>query len=304
MHSNQSFLYTCLERVRGYLDDPDFDAKYDNNFLIRHIISPCMTDVWARINMNLDNPVVLRHDIAIDSDTEYYILPPSIGEVWRVAARDSKGRIVNELMPRNEFHPIGVGFAIEGNCLRVDPKVSTKTYTLYYVPSGDVRPHYGTTASDAGLAGDKKTFTLTTSPTVGDLDRRDNAYAGQILRIIPTSGKIEERVIETHTVADDGTATVVTRLPFTKAHGNQVVYEIAPIGMQSLYEAISAAASLKLGAYRKITAAHHQMITQQYRSAIKTATDNLANMQLRTGKYFDKNTVDNPAYGEIGFVFR
>ncbi len=69
--------------------------------------------------------------------------------------------------------------------------------------------------------------------------------------------------------------------------------------MQSLYEAISAGSAMKLGAYRKISGSHYQMVLQQYRSAIKTATDNLANMQMRTGKSFRKNTVDNPGYDEM-----
>ena len=56
---------------------------------------------------------------------------------------------------------------------------------------------------------------------------------------------------------------------------------------------------MKLGAYRKITGTHYQMILQQYRSAIKSATDNLANLQMRNGKYYKKNTVDNPGYDEI-----
>ena len=298
MHSTNSFLYTVLERIRGYLDDPDFDAKYDNDYLVRHIICPTMVDVWSRINMNLDNPVVLRHAISITTTAEYYILPPCISEIWRIARRDTDGDIVEEIMPRNEFNPDGLGWAIEGNVLRVDPKISkNNTFHIYYVPNGDIMPHYATAGT---LGGDRKTFTLATSTTLGALDRRQSAYAGQTLRIIPSSGKIEERIIETH---DVDTGEVVTRLPFEDTVNGDVTYEIAPTGMQSLYEAIAAGAAVKLGAYRKITQAHAAMITQQYRSAIKTATDNLANLQMRTGKYWQKNTVDNPAYNDIDSFF-
>jgi len=298
MHSTASFIYTCLERVRGYLDDPDFDAKYSNDYLIRHIIVPTMVDVWSRINMNLDNPIVLRHSISLTTSDEYYTLPPSIGEIWRIARRDSNGNIIEELMPRNEFHPSGVGWAIEGNVLRVDPKIGVaQTFELYYVSNGDMMPHY---ALDGTLLGDGKTFTLTTSAEIGEIERRQGAYAGQILRLLPLTGKIEERVIESH---DIDTGQVVTRLPFEDAHDGNVIYEIAPIGVQSLYEAISAGSALKLGAYRKITQSQYVMITQQYRAAVKTVTDNFANMQLRTGKYFNKKTVDNPAYDEIDNLY-
>jgi len=298
MHSTNSFLYTVLERIRGYLDDPDFDAKYDNDFLIRHIISPSMVDVWSRINMNLSNPVVLRHAIEFDENTEYYQLPPSIGEIWRVALRDEDGMVIDEVIPRNEFHPHGVGWAIEGNTLRFDPKQkaakNNNTWNIYYVPSGDVMPHY---SNDGGeMMGDRKTFKLDASPDLGAIDRRENAYAGQILRVIPATGMIEERIIESH---DVDLSEVVTRLPFNTSLSTSVRYEIAPVGMQSLYEAIAAGSAIKLGSYRKITGNHYQMILQQYRSAIKSATDNLANMQMRNGKYYEKNTVDNPGYDEI-----
>ena len=298
MHSTGSFLYTVLERIRGYLDDPDFDAKYDNDFLIRHIISPTMVDVLARINMNADNAVVMRLDFTPTDTDEYYQLPPSVGEVLRIARRDSDGRVEDEVMPRTEFHPNRVGWALEGNTLRFDPKFgkNEKDYTIYYIPSGDVMPHY---SADGGtVTGDGTTLRLDASPDLGTIDRRENAYAGQILRVIPAAGMIEERVIASH---DVDTRDVEVRIPFKGNLSSSVRYEIAPIGMQSLYEAISAGAAMKLGAYRKISGSHYQMVLQQYRSAIKTVTDNLANMQMRTGKSFQKKTVDNPAYNDLFF---
>jgi len=297
MHSTGSFLYTVLERIRGYLDDPDFDAKYNNDFLIRHIISPTMVDVLSRINMNLDNPVVMRLDIEVDKNTEYYQLPPSIGEIWRVCRRDTNGDIIEDFKPRNEFHPSGPGWALEGNTLRFEDEMPADTWTIYYVPSGDVMPHYST---DGGtMKGDRKTFVMDTTPNLGELDRRENSYAGQILRVIPATGMIEERVIASH---DVDLSEVTTRTEFSTPLTTGVRYEIAPIRMQSLYEAISAGSALKLGAYRKITGSHYQMVLQQYRSAIKTATDNVANMQMRTGKSFMKKTVDNPNYNDLFFT--
>ncbi len=296
MHSTNSFLYTVIERIRGYLDDPDFDAKYSNDFIVRHIVSPVMVDVWSRLNMNLDNPVVLRQEIVFDKNTEYYQLPPSVGEIWRIACRDKDGEVIDEVMPRNEFHPHGVGWAIEGNTLRVDPKqesLAGGTWTIYYVPSGDVSPHY---AINGSMAGDRRTVTLSAAPALGGVDRRENSYAGQIIRILSATGLVEERVIESHDVT---TNQVVTRIEFEVPISGDLTYEIAPIGMQSLYEAIAAGSSLKLGAYRKITNTHYQMIQQQYRSAIKSATDNLANLQMRTGKYYQKNTIDNTGYDEL-----
>jgi len=299
MHSTGSFLYTVIERIRGYLDDPDFDAKYDNDFLVRHIISPSMVDVLSRINMNADNPTIMRMDFRPNATDEYYQLPNAVGEVIRIGRRDTDGNLWEEIKPRNEFNPRGVGWALEGNTVRFEPKYGNETYdwTIYYIPSGDVMPHYSTNGGT--MRGDRQTFVLDTTPNLGALDRRENSYCGQILRVIPATGMVEERVIASH---DVDLNEVTTRIPFNTNLTTGVQYEIAPIGMQSLYEAISAGSAMKLGAYRKISGSHYQMVLQQYRSAIKTATDNLANMQMRTGKSFKRKTVDNPAYDDLFYA--
>ena len=172
MHSTGSFLYTVIERIRGYLDDPDFDAKYDNDFLVRHIISPTMVDVLSRINMNADNPVVMRLDFRPNATDEYYQIPNAVGEILRICRRDSDGYVVDEILPRTEFHPHGVGWALEGNTVRFDPKYGNETndWTIYYIPSGDVMPHYS--ASGGTMLGDRQTFTLDSTPDLGSVDRR------------------------------------------------------------------------------------------------------------------------------------
>ena len=61
MDSTGSFLKTVLERVRGYLDDSDFDAKYQDQFVVQHVIMPALVDVWSRVSLNADNPVFLSY---------------------------------------------------------------------------------------------------------------------------------------------------------------------------------------------------------------------------------------------------
>ena len=63
-----------------------------------------------------------------------------------------------------------------------------------------------------------------------------------------------------------------------------------------MVEAVALACALKLGAWRKISGVHAQMLQVQYKSAIKTIGDNLANMQLRNGKAWWKDTRDNPRW--------
>ena len=70
MHSTNSFIYTVIERIRGYLDDPDLDAKYSDDFLLRHIVMPSMVNVLSRINNSLSNPVVSRLRVSLEADQQ------------------------------------------------------------------------------------------------------------------------------------------------------------------------------------------------------------------------------------------
>ena len=81
MHSTGSMLLTILERLRAFLDEPTLDAKYSNDFMVNHLISPSMVEVLSRLSMTYDNPVVLRHEITTVKDQQYYQLPPNIGRL-------------------------------------------------------------------------------------------------------------------------------------------------------------------------------------------------------------------------------
>lgn len=285
VHDGGSFLRIVIDRIRGYLDDPDLDAKYSDDFIVRHVIGPCLADVVSRLNMNWDNPVLVRHVADLQKDCVYYQLPPSIGEIHRICTLDEQHNVVDDWKPRGEWNPRGPLWSIEGNLLSFRPKIREDVcLEIFYVPTGDVSPHMGTGTWDA----DNKQFTFGSTPTLGQIDRRPNAYAGQIIRILADS-YVEERVIGVHDVVH---GVVKPRYAFHHESGDYA-YEIAPIGAQSLYEAIAAAGSLKLGTYRKISQTHYRMILSQYQSAIKTVGDNLSNLQMRTGKSWQTHTVDS-----------
>lgn len=286
VHDGGSFLRIVIDRIRGYLDDPDLDAKYSDDFIVRHVIGPCLSDVISRLNMNWDNPVVVRHVADLEKGCSYYQLPPAIGEIHQICQTDEYDNLIDDWKPRGQWHPSGPNWSLEGNLLSFRPSLMQDVcLEVFYVPTGDVSPHMGTGTWDA----DNKQFTFGSTPTLGQIDRRPNAYAGQIIRILPTDSYVEERVIGVHDVVH---GIVKPRFMFHYESG-EYPYEIAPIGAQSLYEAIAAAGSLKLGAYRKITANHYKMILAQYQSAIKTVGDNLSNLQMRTGKSWKTTTLDS-----------
>ena len=297
MHSTNSFIYTVIERIRGYLDDPDLDAKYSDDFLIRHIIMPSMVNVNSRINNSMTNPVVSRLRISLVDDQQYYQLPPTVGEVWNVCEYDTDtGEITRDYKPRNHYSANGPSWRLEGNQLSVLPLPDeAKDIDVMYTHNGDLLLHYGTsTTSNGALASDLVTFTLDSSPTIGAIDKRPNAYAGAVLRIL-SGNVVEERVIDSSSSSKESSAIELTVRTAFDYHtpGEDITYEIAPAGFQPMYEAISASGALKLASYKKITGTHFQMIQLQYKDALKSAADHYANMQMRMPKHLAKDTIDN-----------
>lgn len=298
MDSTESFLKTVLERVRGYLDDADFEAKYNDQYLLQHIVMPSIVDVQARLSLNADNPVQLKFNISLVKDQEAYALPPCVGEVLRVVKfsdTNDNGLHEREWTPRGMYAVGGPGWILEGNmlCFRPYPTIA-EDITVLYLSNGDMRPHYydhsGATNVNKGYLSATTTFKLSDTPTLGLLDKRPHAYAGAILRLYGSTTH-EERVITSYNVA---TRVATVARPFTLSTSLNYDYEIAPSNFQSMTEAITLASAIKLGAWRKISQAQHSLLVEQYRMALKTITDNLANMQARTGKSWQKYTSDNP----------
>lgn len=330
MDSTGSFLMTVLERIRGYLD-ADESEKYADDYIVAHVIGPSMVDVLARINMNMDNPVLMRYSITLVTNQQYYQLPPCIQEVWKICIIDTGGRVITEEVPRGCHSPRGFNWQIEANTLSIMPfPTGGVAFDVWYTSNGDIRPHYST--GGGALDSTLSVLTLGTA-ALGQVDRRSGSYAGQILRLLPSSpGCIEERVIASHNPV---AGTVTVRLPFTNvqwkgawsgatayvvndivtlssvqyvcilAHTNHTPanatywrvntpYEIAPLGSEALYDAIASRSALKLGTFRNISQSKEKSLTREYLSAIKTITDNLANLQARTGKSFNRDG-DNTA---------
>jgi hypothetical protein len=314
MDPTGSFLKTVIERVRGYLDDGDFDAKYTDQFLVNHVIMPGLVDVWSRCSLSADNPVMLSYDITLVNNQECYVIPPCVGEVHEIVQyTGNTGSQVNDGIPTADLYPAhrmsvgGQNWAIEGNmiCFRPFPQnlSGNTTWTIRYTTNGDMMPHYcALVDANGGTLTTTSSFTLPSTVGTGGLgqiDIRENAYAGQVLRLLNKNGGItvrEERVIESYNPA---TRVCTLRRPFTTntaGASSYYAYEICPPQSQGLVEAVSLACSLKLGAWRKIAQSHAQMLNMQYRSAIKTIGDNLSNMQMRTGKGWAKDTRDSSGW--------
>lgn len=267
MDTTNSFLKTVLERIRGYLD-ADETEKYGDSWTTRNIIGPSMVDVMARLNMSADNPVLLRYSMTLVPGQQYYQLPCSIAEVWKVAIIDTTGHVISEELPRGIHNPRGFNWSIEGNLLSIMPYPGVaNTFDLWYTSNGDYSPHYSTGGGTLNSA--LTIFTLGT-PTVGVLDRRPGAYAGQILRLLPVApGAVEERVITSH---DPVAGTVTVRVPFSYlqykgAWANATPYVVNDIVTKSSIQYVCIAAHTSLTTTREPPNATYWRVNTAYEIA-------------------------------------
>lgn len=290
MDATNSILLTVIERIRSFMDEPEVSGKYTNSFLVSHVITPAMVDVLTRLSMGTQVPVVLQHTIELVAGTTAYQLPASIGEVWRLAVYDTEGRLQSDWTPSSFWNPWGQGWRLEANQLVFQPQplVSDTTWVVDYMPTVDIQPHY---ATDGTLAVDLTEFTLSGSPTLGLVDRRVGAYAGQILRLIPASGPIEERVIASH---DASAGTVTVRTAFTyQSSGGSKRYEILGMATQSLCDAITMRSAMKVAVMRGAPERQIKGITLEYQNAMKSLFDRYNNAQVRVPKSWERSTGDN-----------
>lgn len=301
MIASESFIETVVERARAYVNDPDVDAKYTDDWIVRHVLMPSMVDVLARLNLSQDNPVICRADFTLSSTDRYYQLPPCIGEVLEIAVYDASFVVTEEAKPRHFLNPIGSGWRLEGNILVVEPLPAdagtTRTFSVSYISNGSFAPHLsedgGTLEQDAD--GNHRVW-LDHSPDKGALDRRPNAYAGQVIRLLPTTpGPVEERLIGASGY-EGGRYYVDVRVPFTyqSAQADTLRYELAPQGHECLYDAIAMMVGLRLGSMARLSDSTMKRMEVMYRTALKTIKDNLHSMQQRRPKHWAKDTRDNP----------
>ncbi len=292
MHTSGSALLTIIERARYLLEEPAGDTQYSDAFIARQIIPAEYTNVMNSIQLGQENPIVHTVTIPIVEGTSYYQLPPCIRQIWRLGKIDDEGHITHDWFPRGDGSPIGKGWAIEGNMLSFRPiPQNDEDWILWFIPSVDYCPHKG----DGTVIGSARTtIQLDTSPSIGIMDQRPNAYVGAVLRIINSGTPWQERIIDTHDVS---TNRVTVKIPFDSTNypsaATSITYEIAPIGWQGLWNAIAIKVAFQMGVARNVSEKKLSLLDGQYRWAIKAIRDQLGNMQGRRTKGFDAMTFDS-----------
>lgn len=310
MHSSGSLYRYAIEMVRANVNEVAADAKFDDVYISRFFVHPACSDVLQRVTMNSTNRIVVRHRITTVLGQEHYILPPHVGQVIRIAVLDENGIVQQEAMPRGEFNPCGPGWALEGTTLTIRPFPASEDIAacdVWFIPNADVAPHYADGGGTAGyttafgVMSSSTTFKLAAAPIIGDLDLRDNAYAGYVLRVLSSTDHtlVQERIISSYARSTrictlrSAFGTVVTNSP-----DKQLAYEVIPIWSLAAWDTIAWQAACRIAAARNLSGSKKDSLTQMFGASMKTLRDGFANAQGRTGKTFERNTVDNPDLAE------
>jgi hypothetical protein len=191
--SGDGFLSDCVAQIRQWTDEPSLVPKYTGSDIVG-LIQTAMTSVLADLQAHSDHSILVRHNITLASGTQYYQLPPHVGELWRVAKLISGGTTPQyEVWPGNHWSGHQGGFVLEGNTLRLlQDWQSTDTLELLYVPTGESYYHLGT-----GTPGGSIRNTDYTWPASG---------SGVAEHYCQTSGSADPSLGEPDSLYIDGTA--------------------------------------------------------------------------------------------------
>lgn len=294
--STGSILYRCIEHIRFMLNEPEVDATYSDVYLLNMVLMPAMKTVMSRFNLNRDDPIRLRFTLSLAAGTEYYSLPPNMQEVYRVSKITDNKLPSNDYIPREEESWWGPGWTLDGNTIafRPTPLADDSEWLIWYVPSANFKPHYGTGLQN--LLDEPNVITLQSTPTFGELDRRANAYAGAILRLLPAgpTGVQQEHVVEESYLESNLWKVRLRTTPDPSVAGqSSLAYEVLPPLTGMLWKAAADLACVELGVARDLTEKQMRHLHLNWDRSMKTAFDDLAALQTRTGKFFRNATPDN-----------
>lgn len=239
------FIARALADVRLHTDEPTINSKYSDALILTKL-EQAYPIILGEVYRNSRTPVVAKLVITVDSAKETYALPPSLGVIWAIYAKDTDNGTKFFYHSRGIHNTSGRGIWVEGRTLHIQrPELyvgSENEFTVEYTELGTSRLHDGVLAAAVNTAGDE--VTLAAVPSTGTLDTRDNAYAGCLLRILsvtgtsPTGDYIQERVITDYNRTTRVATLDVALDPVPVAGaGGYIYYEIAPAinqGMDSV----------------------------------------------------------------------
>lgn len=310
MHSSGSFIETVLEKIRLFVVDPGAGTgMFNDDVIVRQLMGTAWAETLSLLKLTDDSLPIIKTTITIEQGTSRYKIPPYLEMVLRLCRVTDDKRVWLDWVPGELFGVWGPGWRLEQNEIVFEPTPSQppsvagvqEDWELWGVPSGDVCLHKGT-----GTVVSPTVITLAATPTLGLLDRRPNAYAGQVLRLLSAGRSWQEGVIASY---DHTTRRVTMHTAFVQgandlpADAASVDYEIAPVGNRAVWDTVGWKVCMMIGASRNIQQKQMVYFDLMYQKGIKAMMDR-AQHNWRLIKHFSRKTVDNqPLFSLSSYAF-
>lgn len=307
----QGYLAQVTEDIRDALDMGSNTSKWTDSKLYGHIIKS-WHDIMTDVNGLGENAIHVQYSLSLSNDTSIYQLPANFGRFVRIVKDYGGQGLQTEVMvPNSRLNPYGGRVLFEGNYIRLEPRPSSsETVTIEYIPDGYCSIHTGeANFGEDGLTSSQ--IPLDYDPAEGYFDKRDNAYVGQVVRLLkseevdaPASHvywPVQERII---TAVDSTTGIATVNLPWDPdpvAEGiGAVTYEIVPfLGLHFrsalVWRVAQKIAIIEDTSGRSGKASRLQALYQQEMRNIRLG---LVNKNSRTGQGFRG---DVPGSGRFGW---
>ena len=292
--SGSGFLSDIVSLVRKATDEPSQSPKYTDGDIVEYVQAG-MDAVITDIQSNTDHPIIVRYSITLVAGTQFYILPPNVAELIRIAKINTNSDLAEyEVWPGSHMNPGGHGWKLEGNVLRLlRDWDSSDVLELMYHPNSEPAMHKGT-AEDIGAT----TVTLMETPTDGTLGKRPNEYVGMLLRILSSDQNyVEERMITDYDLTTR-IATVAKAWDTTPT--GTVVYEVVPIYSRLIKHVVALRTSIDILS-NEGNSQRMATLNQNYVIKVSAMRRALARMEGRFPHHFDGDTWDNSNRG--GFFY-
>lgn len=302
-YKTKGFLGRVIRRIRRDLREPEINPEFTDDEILELYLIPGWKGLFEDLVSFSTSPPVAKMDLSVVKNQEFYTLPPNVHQVLFLGKIDTQGAYTADFMPRDRLNPYGPGWTLNGTTLQINPyPQSSETLQLLYVPSGDIELHEG-----AGVVpvGETNQFKLAAAPSFGDLDTRDNAYAGCTVRVQDQDAGLT-RIYEYQVDSYDPTTRICTTrqaidsaVSTAGAEGSGTVdYQIIPPFGAAWFEVLAMRVSLMLLASRK-EPKDYALMQRQYKTQLKGMRAHATMVQARAAPHYTRDRMGAGGF-EIG----
>lgn len=307
------WLRDCVDRVKFYADDPSVGAKYTDAEIIKHFVEPAWSQVFNAMAMTQDNCVTCRHTFTTVADQPFYTLPPHMRRILKLTQFDIHGNTTHDYLSRSEYNARGPGWLLNGNQLEIRPwPENAVELDIFYIPTADIRLHEATGGRLVDVSSSPSTtkLTLDSTPTLGTVDNRSNAYAGCYIEINngASTDQVFTYIVESY---DASTRQVTVRGTLDSTITDigletDVEYAIVtPLG-SAMSQVIALRAVMTVLTVKRASQASLANMRAEFVSALKDVRDTFTNLNARMPKRFERDVAEStdmpwqPLFGTFG----